>query len=111
MSTATASSFLNAGARARDQIAARLARDPAAHVALDEGDRVASLLDVQRRTGAQEQVKVLIDRLPGAGMFELFMRKRAIGNDSGLVLILMVKRPSHGAGRILPTASKLESRN
>jgi hypothetical protein len=34
------------------------------------------LLDSLREAGAAEQAAALIDRLPGAGMFELFCRQR-----------------------------------
>ena len=58
-------------AGARDQVTA-LAGCAGAHVALDDRYRVAVLLRALREAGAQEQADVLIDRLPGAGMFQLF---------------------------------------
>ncbi|MGX4690730.1 hypothetical protein [Streptomyces sp. JNUCC 63] len=51
---------------AQEQVAALLARDPAAHVALDEPFAVAGLLDSLRRVGAQEQVAALLARDPAA---------------------------------------------
>jgi len=35
---------------------------------------VASLLDSLRRAGAHEQAAALVNRLPAAGMFELFLK-------------------------------------
>jgi hypothetical protein len=49
-------------AGAHDQAAALLARDPAAHAALDDPDGVAWLLDVLREAGAREQAAALADR-------------------------------------------------
>jgi hypothetical protein len=43
-----------------------------AHVALDDPRVVAGLLGRLRAAGAAEQATALSDRLPGAGMFELF---------------------------------------
>ena len=58
------------------QVTALLHRDPAAHASLDNSDDVARLLDSLRKVGAPEQVTALVDRLPGAGMFELFRQQR-----------------------------------
>lgn len=44
------------------QVATQLDRDPAAHVSLDNPNRVASLLDVLRKAGADRQVATLLDR-------------------------------------------------
>ena len=59
-------------AGAHEQTAALLARDPAAHVSLDDPAGVARLLD-KLKAGAPEQAAALADRLPGSGMFELFL--------------------------------------
>jgi hypothetical protein len=56
---------------AREQADA-LARRAAAHVSLDDSDAVVLLLDELWAMGAGEQADALADRLPGAGMFELF---------------------------------------
>ena len=68
-------------AGAQDQVTALLARDPAAHTALDHPAAVALLLDRLRKVGAQNQVTLLVDRLPGEGLFELFC---AQGNHQAL---------------------------
>jgi len=52
-----------------------LAGRAAAHVPLDNPDAVARLLDSLREAGALEQATALADRLPGAGMFELFLKQ------------------------------------
>jgi hypothetical protein len=49
-----------------------LRRDPAGRVALDDPYAVATLLDSLREAGAQHRVTELADRLPGAGLFDLF---------------------------------------
>jgi uncharacterized protein YidB (DUF937 family) len=49
-------------AGAHDQAAALLARDPAAHAALDDPYRVASLLDSLRAAGAHDQAAALASR-------------------------------------------------
>ena len=46
--------------------------DPAAHVRLDPPDAVPHLLVSLREAGAQDQATALADRLPEAGLFELF---------------------------------------
>ncbi|MEV0239925.1 hypothetical protein AB0I06_08320 [Streptomyces sp. NPDC050674] len=51
---------------ATDQIAALLARDPAAHVVLDSPDAVARLLRALREAGADDQVTALLARDPAA---------------------------------------------
>ena len=63
-------------AGADEQAAVLLARDPAAHAALDDPGAVAFLLDSLRDTGAHDQAAALTDRLPAAGMFELFVRQQ-----------------------------------
>jgi hypothetical protein len=60
-------------AGADEQVAVLLARDPAAHVALDDPS-VAGLLDRLREAGADEQVAVLVERLPAAGQFDQFIK-------------------------------------
>jgi hypothetical protein len=61
-------------AGAHEQAAALLARDPAAHAALDHPSAVARLRDSLREAGAPEQAAALAARLPAAGMFGLFLR-------------------------------------
>jgi hypothetical protein len=56
-------------AGAHEQAAALLARDPAAHAALDNPDDVARLLRNLREAGEHEQAAVLAARLSAAGMF------------------------------------------
>jgi len=51
--------------------AALLARDPAAHAALDNPGGVAVLLGGLREAGAEQQAAALAERLPAAGMFGL----------------------------------------
>ena len=58
-------------AGAGDQVTA-LAGRAAAHATLDNPRDVAALLRELRKAGAQEQAEALIDRLPAAGMFQLF---------------------------------------
>jgi len=58
-----------------EQAAALLARDPAAHAALDDPGSVASLLDSLQAAGAHDQAAVLTDRLSAAGMFVLFLKQ------------------------------------
>ena len=53
-------------AGAQEQAAALLARDPAAHVSLDDPGGVARLLGVLREAGAQEQAAALLARDPAA---------------------------------------------
>ena len=66
--------LLEAGAN--EQAAALLARDPAAHAALDDPDGVALLLDSLRRAGANQQAAALTGRLPTVGMFGLFLEEQ-----------------------------------
>jgi hypothetical protein len=61
-------------AGAQEQATA-LAGRAAAHVALDDPRDVAWLLDRLREAGAQEQATALTVRLPGEGMFELFLQQ------------------------------------
>ena len=56
--------------------AAALADRAAAHAPLDDPGGVARLLGGLWQAGADEQVAALADRLPGAGMFELFRKER-----------------------------------
>ena len=58
-------------AGAHEQAAALLARDPAAHVPLDDG--ATRLLHSLRQAGAHDQTAALARRLPAAGMFESFL--------------------------------------
>ena len=55
-----------------EQVTVLLRRDPAAHATLSHPDAVIRLLESLRAVGAQEQVTELADRLPEAGLFELF---------------------------------------
>ena len=48
----------------QDQVTALLARDPAAHAALDDPIRVSVLLDTLRKADAQDQVTALLARDP-----------------------------------------------
>ena len=57
------------------QVAVLLRRDPAAHAALKDPHAVAWLLKELREAGAQDQVTAQADRLPGAGMFKLFLEQ------------------------------------
>ena len=59
-------------AGAEQQVTALLRRDPATHVRLHNPLVVAELLGRLREAGAPEQATALADRLPEAGMFELF---------------------------------------
>jgi hypothetical protein len=63
-------------AGAEQQAAALLAREPAAHAALDSLG-VARLLVSLREAGAEQQAAALAERLPGAGMFELFLEQES----------------------------------
>jgi hypothetical protein len=54
---------------------ARPASWAAAHASLDDPGRVAILLDSLREAGAREQAAALAERLPAAGMFELFLER------------------------------------
>jgi hypothetical protein len=60
-------------AGAGEQAAALVARNPAAHVSLDDPRGVAVLLGSLRAAGAHEQAAALTGRLPAAGMFGLFL--------------------------------------
>jgi len=66
-------------AGAHQQTAALLARNPAAHVALDNPasmpNSVAALLNRLWLVGAPEQAAALAGRLPAAGMFGLFLQQ------------------------------------
>ena len=54
-----------------------LRRDPAAHVFLEGDSRpVARLLKSLREAGAEQQAATLAERLPGAGLFELFREQK-----------------------------------
>ena len=58
-----------------DACPAALADRAAAHAPLNNPEAVAWLLDSLREAGAQRQATALADRLPGAGMFELFRKQ------------------------------------
>jgi hypothetical protein len=66
-------------AGAREQAAA-LAGRAAAGVSLGDPGGVAWLLGRLREAGMKEQAAALADRLPGAGMFELFLKQQG-GRD------------------------------
>ena len=53
-----------------------LARDPAAHAALDDPRGVIRLLARLREAGAHDQAAALTDRLPAAGLFRLFLEQQ-----------------------------------
>ena len=59
------------GAAARDQAAAL-----AAHTRLGDPHTVARLLTELRQAGARDQITAVINRLPAAGMFELFLEQQ-----------------------------------
>jgi hypothetical protein len=61
-------------AGAHEQAAALLAREPAAHAALDDSYGVARLLASLREAGAHEQAAALLAREP-ADMFEFFLEQ------------------------------------
>jgi hypothetical protein len=58
---------------AHEQAAALLARNPAAHVLLNNSLDVGELLKTLRAVGARKQSAALIGRLPAAGLFGLFL--------------------------------------
>ena len=62
---------------AQEQLTALLRRDPAAQGSLDNSYSASELLDSLRRAGAQEQVTKLTDRLPGEGLFDVFLKHQA----------------------------------
>ena len=64
------------GRRARRSRPPRCWPATAAHAALDDPHAVARLLDALREAGAPEQAAALASRLPGAGMFELFLKQQ-----------------------------------
>jgi hypothetical protein len=63
-------------AGATDQVTT-LASRVVAHASLDNPDSVAKLLDALRDAGAGAYVAGLVERLPGAGMFDLFCRQES----------------------------------
>jgi uncharacterized protein YidB (DUF937 family) len=63
-------------AGAEQQVTA-LAGRAAAHVPLDDPVGVAWLLGSLREAGAEQQVTALAERLPGAGLFELFREQES----------------------------------
>ena len=67
-------------AGAHEQAAALLARDPAAHAALDDPRGVAILLGRLREAGAHEQVAALLARDPAA--------HAALDNPRGVAILL-----------------------
>jgi hypothetical protein len=69
------SALLQVGAE--EQAATLLARNPAAHAALDDPDHVALLLRTLQDAGAEEQARTLVDRLPAEGCYGLFANKLA----------------------------------
>ena len=58
-----------------------LASRAAAHASLDGPYGVAKLLDVLREAGARAQAAELIERLPGAGLFQLFRAQEDCGEQ------------------------------
>ena len=69
------------GRRARTSRPPRWPARAAAHAPLDDPDGVASLLDSLREAGAHEQAAALADRLPAAGMFELFLEQKGLADQ------------------------------
>ena len=69
------------GRRARRTRPPRWPHRAAAHVSLNDPDAVASLLGNLREMGAQDQATALADRLPGAGLFELFLGEQGGGRQ------------------------------
>lgn len=63
-----------------EQLSKLLDRDPAAHTPLDHAYHASKLLEALQKAGAQEQVEILIGRLPGEGSMELFEQE----DDAGL---------------------------
>ncbi|MGW5639234.1 hypothetical protein [Streptomyces sp. NPDC003832] len=59
---------------AKEQVAALLARNPAAHADLRSSYGIAALLDQLLALGARDQATALAARLPAAGMFSLFLK-------------------------------------
>jgi hypothetical protein len=57
---------------AGEQVAALLARDPAAQVDLRDASGVARLLRSLRKLKANEQAVALAERLPAVGLFDVF---------------------------------------
>ena len=64
---------------ATGQVATLLDRDPAACSSLDSSGDVASLLEQLRKAGARAQAAELIERLPAAGLFQLFREQEGCG--------------------------------
>ena len=87
-------------AGAHEQAAALLARDPAAHAALDDPDGVARLLDRLREAGADEQAAVLASsscRRPAcSGSSSSRKASRISSVSDGRPT---APRPRHGAGK------------
>jgi hypothetical protein len=82
-------------AGAEDQVMALLARDPAAHAALDDPHGVAMLLGVLKEAGAEDQVMALLARDPAAhaaldpfDVMELLIELREIGAQEQVVVLL-----------------------
>ncbi|MFE2823398.1 hypothetical protein ACFXGZ_09775, partial [Streptomyces sp. NPDC059271] len=71
-------------AGASEQVTALLARDPAAHAALDNPYAVARLLEALREAGASEQVTALLARDPAA--------HAALNNPGAVAHLLKVLR-------------------
>jgi hypothetical protein len=68
-------SLVRADLKTARLLAKLLRRDPVAHVSLDNPYGVTRLLDILRRAGAEQQAAALAERLPGAGLFELFRKQ------------------------------------
>ncbi|MFI5066435.1 MAG: hypothetical protein ACHP9Z_20995 [Streptosporangiales bacterium] len=76
-------------AGAQEQVAALLARDPAAHVAIHRPDWVDKLLLILRRAGGTEQAAALVDRISAlAGQAAINIPLDAPGEIAGLVQAL-----------------------
>ena len=72
-----------AGVGTDEQVSVLLAREPAAHAALDDPSAVIELLGALRGVGAEEQVAVLAGRLAAHASFD---------NPSAPVLLLEILR-------------------
>ncbi|MBT2212566.1 hypothetical protein [Actinomadura sp. NEAU-AAG7] len=88
---------------AHEQVAALLARDPAAHVTLDEPGDLAELLDQFREVGADEQVAALLARDPAAhipldhpgALARLLAALREVGADEQVATLLARDPAAH----------------
>ena len=81
-------------------MAVLLARNPAAHVPLENSEGVTMLLDALREAGAEEQILALVDRLPAEGNSIFSVSSLNIitrGTSSGVSST--EAQPRHGTGK------------